>query len=264
MGRVVIMVLLLAVHFLSCIRNTSPECPENKPAKDKGAVFLLGHQFVVSPYLNKVIQTAGIDKSGYALIISDAIVSDTGKFRGLLHALNYYKIFAVHDLHFEKDRELTKADEITIEHAGLIFLILTDQQARVDFLDHQSMVSLVTRVQSNGATMAGIAYGADLMGDYILVVSDTAIDGIALKQGLQFLNGFVVGRSGAIQKDRTALQDKLQQNELVFVGLSPNDGLQLCGNDMLIVESSGLEIISSNYGKETGNLSKGDLINPEK
>jgi hypothetical protein len=131
-------------------------------------------------------------------------------------------------------------------------------------LDHQAMVSLVTRAQSNGATMAGIAYGADLMGDYILVVSDTAIDGIALKQGLQFLNGFVVGRSGAIQKDRTALQDKLQQNELVFVGLSPNDGLQLCGNDMLIVESSGLEIISSNYGKETGNLSKGDLINPEK
>jgi hypothetical protein len=264
MSKVVFIVLLLTINFLGCVPASPPECPEASLLEEKGSVFLLGHHFAVTPYLNEVIQNAGIDKSGYALIISDAIVSDTGKFTALLRALNYYKIFAVHNVHFEKGKEPAKEDEIKIKHAGLIFLIITDQQARADFLDHPTMVQLVKHAHSNGATIAGIAYGADLTGDYFVVDSDTTSDEIVFKQGLQFLNGYVVGKSGAYQQVGKELLNNLQQHELVFVGLSPHDGLKLCGNELLILEKRGLEVITSKNGKEAGNLSKGDLISPEK
>lgn len=155
-------VVLLIVWLLSGCSDAE------KAGEASGKLFIIGGGKRPAEMIQRMIKEAGLDKSGYIIILPMASSEpDTAVFYSSRQFIEQ-GITSIADLRFTKETAATPAQLDSLENASLIYITGGDQNAFMEIVTETAVEEAIKTCFRKGGMIAGTSAGAAVMSEKMI------------------------------------------------------------------------------------------------
>lgn len=240
--------LLIVVLIYSGCQNPQSVglCNQGRENDTSGRIFLVGEEVIKSEVLNDIIQASDLDTRGYSLILTSEDIAGSTEISDLVKALKYFKIRANHVISINDSMHISRADEIAIRNAQVIFLAFNSRKMHASFLADSSLTAALKQAFSNAKSIVGIGPGAGLLGEITVTstidpqTSETEIKTVA---GLNFLPEALVDKDRFFINHQDLVLKFAAENPLLFLGVGSSSFVHYCNQELTLKRPESLLVI---------------------
>lgn len=258
-GYAHIMVILLLMLTACRHPQTQDLCEQESGISHFGKVFLVGEQMIESKALNDIIRVSGLSTRGYSVVLTSGDLADSKEISGIINALNYFKILANHVISVNDSLQITKANEIAIRNAEVIFLAFNSRASYASFLADTALVQSIKSAKENGKTVVGVGPGAGLLGETTVISilnPQTSATEVITAGGLNLLPGTMVDKNRFFINHKEMVLKYAAENPHLFIGVGNRSFVQYCSDALSVKKSESLLIIKDGKLLEKSEVEK--------